>query len=186
MNKQEQEQNLRWARTAVKHVKTTCVIGASNRQDDEERTGGWSSACVSRMRGESGSGAATTWGALVRELAQDARNSRCGNCGEQAALAYEFLRTTLNATPIEYVMLDSKRKDGGGVGVCDGDHVFVVIGRKTGDPIGSDTAGVEVQKWNPETVICDPWANEVYQAFDLGVKAVCGGGWHGLRSVCRA
>ncbi|MDH5545478.1 MAG: hypothetical protein OEZ43_07795 [Gammaproteobacteria bacterium] len=186
MNKQEYETNLHWANNALRHVKYTCVIGASNRHDDMERTSNWSNDSVKRMRKQSAARTATTWGELVRLLAKDASDSRCGNCGEQAALAFEYLRLTLGATPIEYMTLASQRQGGGGVGVCDGDHVFVVIGRKAGGNPGTVSSTLDIQNWNPETVICDPWANEVYPAFDFGVKSTCGGAWHRLKSALQA
>ena len=70
------------------------------------------------------------------------RQLRFGNCETRAALALIYVATQSEIRPLELFSVGE-------------DHVFMVIGRTAGLP--REPAG-----WNDESVICDPWAEQVY------------------------
>jgi hypothetical protein len=71
------------------------------------------------------------------------RRLRFANCEGRAALALVYAAKRSLIRPLELC------------GIVGGDHVFMVIGR---------TAGVipNVDGWNDDAVICDPWARDRY------------------------
>jgi hypothetical protein len=73
----------------------------------------------------------------LRIQANEAKRTRRGNCGENAALAFIFLYD-MGVRPIEKV--DSSA-----------DHGFVVIGRRNADINDFET-------WGPDAVVVDSWA----------------------------
>lgn len=77
----------------------------------------------------------------------------CGNCGEQSAIAFVYLRDTLKQAPLDWMMYN------------DWAHAFVIIGRTQGDPLDLNT-------WNREAVLCDPWKYKVAAAvYDVPLRA---------------
>lgn len=80
---------------------------------------------------------------FIRAMAQSAREFRIGNCGEHAALAFEYLREK-GVRPLDYVVFRN------------GDHAFVVLNRKA----GTDMA--DLSAWLPEAVLCDPWRGSAH------------------------
>ena len=80
----------------------------------------------------------------------------CGNCGEQAALAYQFLEDQ-GVAPLDY--MDRQNYD----------HSFVVIGRSD----GSDE--YDPSTWGTAAVVCDPWHGKAYAAKDAPSKMYRGG-----------
>lgn len=65
-----------------------------------------------------------------------------GNCGEQSALAFEFLRHQ-GIKPLDWAHFINR------------DHAFVIIGR----PSESEVVGNPPREWALSAVICDPWKN---------------------------
>lgn len=82
-------------------------------------------------------------------VAEGAEKYQAGNCGEQSAVAYVYLKNHKNVRKVERLSL------------VNGDHGFVVIGRS---PLG-DVADPET--WGKEAVVCDPWANEYFPAEEI-------------------
>jgi hypothetical protein len=77
--------------------------------------------------------------------AAKARSAGCGNCGEHAAVA--FMELLLRSCyPLDLVYIHG------------GDHNFVLIGREDGSSIEDPLT------WGPETVVCDPYWGESYEA----------------------
>jgi hypothetical protein len=66
----------------------------------------------------------------------------CGNCGEQSAIAFVYLRG-LKTFPLDWMEVDDFK------------HAFVIIGRAR----GSDTHNFAT--WGEDAVICDPWRDVV-------------------------
>ena len=66
----------------------------------------------------------------------------CGNCGEESAIAFVYLRGQ-NVLPLDWMEVDGYK------------HAFVIIGRER----GSDTA--DFRTWGDDAVICDPWRDVV-------------------------
>ena len=62
----------------------------------------------------------------------------CGNCGEQSAIAFVYLRQQ-KTFPLDWMEVN------------DYEHAFVIIGRRR----GSDPA--DFRTWGDEAVVCDPW-----------------------------
>jgi len=84
-----------------------------------------------------------------------------GNCGELAAVAFFYLLDEkLFSKPVEIFQFER----------TNGDHHFVVIGRK------HDSDPNDPAKWGEEAVICDPWSRRIYPA-SLFAKCLqdCGG-----------
>lgn len=81
----------------------------------------------------------------VVESARRAKRSGCGNCFEQASLAYLYLKEE-GVRPIDLFELARL------------DHVFVVIGRAGETP-------EKVSSWGAQAVVCDPWAPEGQRVF---------------------
>ncbi|BET95879.1 hypothetical protein [Xenorhabdus taiwanensis] len=73
--------------------------------------------------------------------------SHLGNCGEKAILAFSHLKM-LGARPLDLfdINIDNRSEDA---------HTIVVIGRITGHETDPKT-------WNHESVVCDPWDNQIY------------------------
>lgn len=190
MNQALRDTYTKWANSALEYCRWTFVIGASNKQDDIFRTGGWASESVSRLREEGTASKQTTREGFLNTVASEAAAARCGNCGEQAAVAFQYLRDKFGARPLDYMILNPSNatrklrgEQGGGIhslesGVCDGDHVFVVIGRTGGNDANMST-------WDVEAVACDPWAGVVCPAYEYSGKGPCGAGWHPTKSYFR-
>jgi hypothetical protein len=144
---------------ALRYVQSKMDIGASNKLP--ESLIGWPARmmCVAESRDQmvkdlkmQEAELKRTQGdpmkAMVDTWASWARFYGCGNCGEQSALAFVQLRDVWKTFPLDWMQYESFR------------HAFVVLGR-----IGvTDTSNVET--WNTEAVVCDPWQGEATVAAD--------------------
>lgn len=125
--------NLRYARDAITYVQKKLYRGAANQSDSTED----GKACVDYIRG---SYLSANPSVKIPYVAQQAEAAGCGNCGEQAAVAFVYLnRRGIN--PLTYMNL----LDGTGVAI----HSFVVI--------GTDFTDGEASGWGDDAVICDAW-----------------------------
>jgi hypothetical protein len=92
--------------------------------------------------------------ALLSLRAQLAQYIGVGNCHEQAAVAFEYLRTTGRETGLACVAFPKHN------------HVFVVLGLPAKPP-DNDTyqygAGPPAN-WGDSAVVCDPWYHEWFEA----------------------
>jgi len=150
-------QNRDWADKALKHTQKIMTIGSYNTFGALYTPRGWKAlSCVNKMREEIVPMLAMTDGSMGEQLrvrAEVAGDRRCGNCAEQAAVAFAYL-VGIGARPIEYFDFSNK------------DHAYVVIGR----PLCSEITIPET--WGPYTFICDPWRGAVYHAvFDKHIWA---------------
>ncbi len=145
-------ENLLLAFEALAHVRKVFTLGAANKFTDVVSSLGKSFLCVVASRSVEISappenlgndpGAATmfrTWAAKAEELG-------CGNCGEQAAVAFMYLADK-GVRPLDYMAF-----------VEPGDHAYVVIGRS------SQSNASDYKSWGEETVVCDAWANNAFLA----------------------
>ena len=82
----------------------------------------------------------------VRLMAEGAKKNKCGNCGENSALAFMWLYDQ-GVRPLDWMNLGAA------------DHAFVVIGRKPG-------AAANWKAWGRDAVVCDSWG----QGFRSGNK----------------
>ena len=133
------ERNMFFAKEAVTHARSKLTLGANNKWKDLLRTRGESLICVIASRdveipGESEGG--IKW---IRAVAAKAEHVGCGNCGENAAIAFMYLFER-GIRPLDFMS--------GGDPV---DHAFVVVGRS-----GSSEAA-DPKTWGDEAVICDSW-----------------------------
>lgn len=87
------------------------------------------------------------WGKAVDINAQYALEYGCGNCEEQSALTFKYLKDH-GVMPLDWL------KQEGFLGEF-GNHAFVILGRDREAPIK------DVSAWNPEAVWCDPYENEM-------------------------
>lgn len=153
--------NLRHARAAIAYVKHQLPRGAGNRSDSPPD----GRACVQSVRDSMVS--TTYW---IPHLAQRAIQVGCGNCGEQAAVAYVFLQQR-GVLPLDYMNLYDPQ--GGAV------HSFVVI-----EFAGADDSS---SGWGESAVICDPWDDEqAYAASQIRSNMALWESGSSVRSLFRA
>lgn len=86
---------------------------------------------------------------VYKIIAEIAKKHQAGNCGEQVAVAYLYLKNEKNLRRIEKLCL------------VNGDHGFLVIGR---DPLSDIT---QPKTWGKAAVVCDPWGKKYFQAGQL-------------------
>jgi len=81
--------------------------------------------------------------------------SHTGNCGEHSQLAFKFLIDKTKSRPIEIVVKP-------GIPLLQvNSHNYVLIGRTKGTLL-------DPSSWNHDTVICDPYKNQVYSIGEEG------------------
>lgn len=149
------EVNLAAALEAVRFVKSKMILGAKNKVKDIVRSRGASIDCVDNLRGM-----ATGRESEILRLYADNANAGaereaelnadlaarfgCGNCNEQASLAFIYLRDK-GVFPLDLVNKQNDFLNYGG-------HSFVVIGRIA--------KKVKPDEWGSDAVICDPHGAE--------------------------
>jgi hypothetical protein len=142
------------AQAAVDFVKSKMVYGADNSVWDRITSLNESRACMVEMRPnyqtEFYRNAPAAEQVRIRAMWGEAFG--CGNCGEQSAMAYEWLRKN-GVTPVENMKF-----------VSGGDHAFVVLGREPSSEPGVPST------WGASAIVCDPWKGEVYPPANLAVK----------------
>ncbi|BCL69600.1 hypothetical protein MADA3029_1150017 [Vibrio nigripulchritudo MADA3029] len=163
----EKQKNLIAAKRAVEYVKQKMTIGAANKplnsvlafvSGSESPT-----ACLTRIRSVNDeAGSNLEW---LRAVAKRAESNGCGNCGEQAAIAFCWLLDH-GYKPVDYMVR------------VNADHAFVVIGR-----LKEGTAG-DPKTWGDDAVVCDPWDRSAYSASYIASR-MWGGGQVSPNSLCR-
>lgn len=78
------------------------------------------------------------WQGYIDLMARTAIQIKAGNCGEQAALAFTYLRDA-GVRPIDYFEY------------TDRDHAFVILNRDAAKDINN------FAEWSENAVVCDPW-----------------------------
>lgn len=86
---------------------------------------------------------------IIRNWAARASRFRCGNCAEQAAIAFLFLLQK-GIVPIDYMGFLKKVN-----------HALVVVGRAHGSSVAN------VETWGRLAVVCDPYENLCYPALPV-------------------
>lgn len=140
------------ATNALQHVAQKVPLGAGNKVSDLIASGLSSGMCVLTSRlirlGESVVGYQPEWakGKLnIEILAMDTEKVGCGNCGEQSAVAFVYLKQR-GYRPLDWMCISN------------GDHAFVVIGRASGSKESQPAS------WGEAAVVCDPWYKTAYPA----------------------
>jgi hypothetical protein len=134
--------NMQRAKEAVAHVRRKLPRGAGNRSDGSSDA----RACVLWVRENMVS--AADW---VPHLAQRAAQYGCGNCGEQAAVAFMYLKGR-GVRSLDYMNLNNPN----GTAI----HSFIVIGF---DADNGSSSG-----WGDGAVVCDPWdEGQAYAAWKI-------------------
>lgn len=133
------------------YVEGKMLLGASNKAGDVFSSFGGSMLCVVASRSVEVSMPKGTIPAWLREAAAKAEATGCGNCGEQAAIAFIQLAQR-KIVPLDYMARNHA------------DHAFVVIGRARGSRAEIHTT------WGPEAIVCDPWDGKAYPAADIPTK----------------
>lgn len=88
----------------------------------------------------------------IRKIADNAIMTRCGNCGENAAVAFAAC-IDMKVEPLDYMELAAPEDD----------HAFLVIGRKE----GSNPYRYDADAWGRDAVVCDPWMNKAYPCSEM-------------------
>lgn len=158
MDKSLRDRNFAAAKTAVAYVQSKMDIGASNKPGI---------GMIARMlcaggtfndgavRGEVDKELASsndrTWRNVLYLSAAWAKHYGCGNCGEQSAMAFVYLKNH-GIGPLDWMQIGNFK------------HAFVVIGRK------SDSDSADYRTWGDESFICDPWAGRAEPRLFVGIK----------------
>ncbi|MBV8881037.1 MAG: hypothetical protein JO332_13800, partial [Planctomycetaceae bacterium] len=106
----------------------------------------------------------------IRKIADNAIMTRCGNCGENAAIAF-ILSADAKVEPLDYMELAAPEDD----------HAFLVIGRRE----GSNPARYDATSWGPDAVVCDPWMNKAYPCSEMFIHLASQTTSFLYRSKCR-
>jgi hypothetical protein len=145
--------NLATAKTTVKYVQERMEFGASNKFPNlaAAMCVGWGGmdgrmrqdvdkdlASAGFKRGSEASPGA--WKKRIEVESYNAKSWRCGNCGEQASIAFTYLRE-LGIRPLDYYEAEGTFTR----------HAFVIIGLDAG------TDKTDYTKWNKSAIMCDPW-----------------------------
>jgi hypothetical protein len=75
---------------------------------------------------------------VIESTASWAKHYGCGNCGEQSALAFVYLRDQ-GFRPLDWMQVDNFK------------HAFVVLGRR------ADSDPADYTTWGRSAYYCDPW-----------------------------
>lgn len=143
--------NVEFARIALSFTKSVLPHGAGNRLDDVVDSAGLSllGSIVAKIRGAN-MDIGKSWDVHeIRTLANYARAVGSGNCGEQSAVAFDYLHK-MGVGPIDILSR------------VYADHQFVVIGRKAGYKPNP-------AEWGPHAAVCDPWMKKAYPAYKIGL-----------------
>jgi hypothetical protein len=152
------------ARLALRHVKSLMVFGAGNKLSDTIPTLGFSIMATSEARKMQDKQLADiklklkpdtrAWNiAYVEAMASSAQHWGAGNCGEQAALAFQFLRNK-GIRPLDYCRYQNS------------DHAFVILrSLKLITPSN-------FKEWSVDAVLCDPWYNRAEIAGMMATRGV--------------
>jgi hypothetical protein len=100
------------AQSAVEYVRKKMTVGASNKVRDVVSSRGTSLLCLPAERGVEEEQASGRFDQYLRMVAAIAENTGCGNCGEQAAIAFVYLMDR-GIRPLDFMPLASP-----------GDHAF--------------------------------------------------------------
>lgn len=153
---------LQWAKEAVIYARTQCLLGAANNQLDMLRaqaesrdkdliakTAEWQKKSNIHTGADLASRVLTE-GDIIR-AAESAKDLQASNCVGMSCLAYQYLISN-HVTPVELINFQ------------DGNHMLVLLGRSSEfAPILNHESGLIID----DCVICDPWANKVYQSVDF-------------------
>ena len=138
------------AKRAVLYVQSKMTVGASNKLGDELQSFGGSFVCVLAERSVDKENSGSSLEVTVARWAAMSESTGCGNCGEQSAIAFMYLRGRC-VRPLEYMHFTNH------------DHAFVVLNRAK----GSDET--KPGTWGAGSVVCDPWKSSAYMASELNL-----------------
>lgn len=161
--------NLAHARSAVYTVRQVHDVLAGNRAVDQIQSLArpqLASSCVRDLRALINQRCYADQIALVKEIAQLARQKQCGNCGEMACLAFVTLMDS-KVAPLDILSLTH------------GDHAFVVIGRDANSDLNKPDT------WGNQSVICDPWQHRAYPAAAMRLLMTVFGATRGCSLLVR-
>lgn len=154
--------NKDWAQRALEHTKTSMRIGSRDKVSDLF-SGRWVQKyqCVTSLRDEMKQIKARTYCEFFQQVASKAERLGCGNCGEQAAVAYYYLRRNgvANIAMIGYLSFPD-------------DHSVVVIGFrgldrfKDGGTLPHHFAWIDTR----DTWVCDPWNGIIFPGLSISGK----------------
>ena len=146
MSNNKRDLYLSQAVTTVKYVQGKMEFGASNKFPNlaAAMCVGWG-GMPGKMRQDVDKSlnaiqGGWNWKQRIDIEAYNAKSWGCGNCGEQASVAFAYLRG-LNVLPLDYYQADTALTK----------HAFVIIGRDAG------TNATDYRTWNKDAVVCDPW-----------------------------
>jgi hypothetical protein len=151
---------LYYAEQAVKYVEFEVEV-AGNRVLDLLATSGGSYVCVSAARLFNPDDKSLPKLERIHRWAATAEAVGCGNCGEQAAVAFVYLEKLRTVRPLEFMYVEVPY-----------DHNYVVIGR----PESSDVS--DPATWGSSAVVCDPWKDKSYPPADFATI------WPGRTPAC--
>jgi hypothetical protein len=163
--------NLQIAKDLVTKVRGMLTIGAANLPGSGPAQ--WD--CVTRTRNLTGAQLEFKRAFFrsvgdIRKIADNAMMTRCGNCGENAAIAF-IQCVDMGVEPLDYMELAAEGDD----------HAFLVIGRRE----GSQALRYDRNTWGDNAVVCDPWMNKAYPCTEMQTQLASMTQSFLYRSKCR-
>ena len=146
--------NLGLAGSAIEYTRNALSIGRGNSVEDNIEGSAFMGTpflCVTVQRTATMVSSAIHDGQTIAQLADRAERFRCGNCGEQSAVAMRYL-IRQHIRPLDYMSLSN------------GDHTFVVIDRL------ANSNEQDPRTWGASAVVCDPWIRHAYSAAELLIR----------------
>jgi hypothetical protein len=143
-------ENLVSAKEAVRQVQIALPKGAGNKISNLWEKGFEPAYCVDDMRKARDGDVPINTIPNISFVALQATGYKCGNCGEQSALAFMYLLNK-GVSPLDIMCVVGR------------DHNYVVIGRENED----EGEGFGPINWGANAVICDPWYGKFYRAGDM-------------------
>ena len=143
-----------WAKAAVRHTRALMGVPSNKLPDRSEN------ACVAEVRREVAAAGLEDSAAMVERLATHASTGKCGNCGEYAAVTFQFLKRRKCPFLLELAFYEN-----GGL-----NHAFVIINR-------DDTTSLSTpSKWGENCWIADAWSDDVVHGKAYRANMVALGG----------
>lgn len=150
------------AKATVKRVKSVMHLGAANKGYDlVVHTLDWwttdAGECLLQVRKDQEDYRKSNPSRLayIKYNASLAAKAGCGNCDEQAMIAFTLLYN-MRIRPLDLMY------------AVNGEHVFVVIGRD------KTSRAMDHGRWGRNAVICDPWDDASYPASEIREKLPSG------------
>ncbi|MBM7066368.1 hypothetical protein [Actibacterium sp. 188UL27-1] len=143
-----------WAKAAVRHTRSIMGIPSNKLGDGSEN------ACLAEVRRNVAAAGMEDSATMTDRLATHASANKCGNCGEYAAVTFQFLKRRKCPFLLELAYYEKGSLD----------HAFVIINRDDTAPLSTPS------KWGDHCWIADAWSNDTIHGKTYRTNMVALGG----------